>query len=163
MEADKETLLAWLQDAHAMENQAIEILKRQSERIKSYPDLQEKVPDHLEETREHAARVKECIERLGGDASTTKKSVGKFMGNAAALANSAANDEVVKDGIADYAFEQFEIASYRALIAAAEQLGEDEIRRVCEEILEEEKAMAQWLEEKLPLVTRQYLEHRVKV
>ena len=156
METRKETLIAWLRDAHAMENQAIEILEAQATRT-DHPLVADKVEEHLEQSREHAARVKECIERLGGDASIAKKGVAKFLGNAAALTNAAASDELVKNTIADYTFEHFEIASYRALAAAAEDAGEEEVRRVCEDILEEEEAMAAWLEEHLPLVTRQYL------
>ena len=34
------------------------------------------------------------------------------------------SDEVVKGGSASYAFEHFEIANYRALIGAADHLGE---------------------------------------
>lgn len=154
----KETLLEWLRDAHAMEHQAIEILENQANRIENYPELQRKVQKHLEQSRQQAEQVKGCIERLGGDTSSIKKGMGKFMGNVAALTNSAAGDEVVKNGIADYAFEHFEIASYRALIGAADALGEDEIQRVCEDILQQEEAMAQWLEEHLPQVTQDHLQ-----
>lgn len=141
-----------------MENQAIEILERQAQRT-DHPLVAGKVEEHLEQSREHAARVKECIERLGGESSTAKKGVAKFLGNAAALTNAAASDEVVKNAIADFTFEHFEIASYRALVAAAEAAGEEEVQRICEDILEQEEAMAAWLEEHLPLVTRQHLEH----
>ena len=161
MDTGKKILLEWLKDAHAMEKQAIEILKRQAERTESYPEVQSKMQEHLEQSREQAARVKECIERLGGDTSAVKEGMAKFMGNASALANSAAGDEIVKNGIADYTFEHFEMAAYRALVAAAEEVGEDEVRSVCAEILEEEKAMARWLEKHLPHLTQQYLQREV--
>ena len=158
MEADKETLLAWLQDAHAMENQAIEILKRQSGRT-DHPLVAGKVEEHLEQSREHASRLKECIERLGGDSSTAKKGAAKFLGNVAGFANAPASDELVKNAIAAYTFESLEIASYRALVAAAEDASEEEVRQVCEDILAEEEAMAEWLGEHLPLLARQHLQH----
>jgi ferritin-like metal-binding protein YciE len=41
----------WLHDAHAMEMQAIQILRNQARRIENYPDLRSKVLEHLEETR----------------------------------------------------------------------------------------------------------------
>jgi ferritin-like metal-binding protein YciE len=50
-----------------------------------------------------------------------------------------------------------EIASYRILIATAEECGDAETRRVCEENLAEEEAMAKWLEDNLSDVTRAYL------
>lgn len=158
MAATRETLIEWLKDAHAMEQQAINMLEKQADRIEQYPDLREKVRDHLEQTRHQASRVEGCIQKLGGDTSAIKEGVAKFMGSAANLVNQSAGDEVVKNGIADYAFEHFEIASYRALIGAADKLGEEEIRKTCEEILEEEEAMASWLETNLPDVTQQYLQ-----
>ncbi len=141
-----------------MEQQAINMLEKQADRLEQYPDVREKVRDHLEQSRHQASRVEGCIQKLGGDTSAIKEGVAKFMGSAANLVNQSAGDEVVKNGIADYAFEHFEIASYRALIGAADQLGEDEIRETCEEILEEEEAMASWLETNLPDVTQQYLQ-----
>jgi ferritin-like metal-binding protein YciE len=157
MAITKETLIEWLKDAHAMENHAIETLERQAERTEHYPELEAQVKNHLEESRWQAEQVKKCLKRLGSDSSTIKKGIAKFMGNMSALTNSAAGDEVVKNSIADYAFEHFEIASYRSLVAAADELGEDEVKRVCEDILRQEEAMADWLEDHLPQVTQQYL------
>lgn len=158
MAANKETLIEWLKDAHAMEEQAINMLEKQADRIEQYPEMKKKVRNHLEQSRSQAERVEECIETLGGDTSSIKEGVAKFMGSAANLVNQSAGDEVVKNGIANYAFEHFEIASYRALIAAADQLGEDKIRQTCQEILEEEEEMASWLETNLPDVTQRYLQ-----
>jgi ferritin-like metal-binding protein YciE len=63
----------------------------------------------------------------------------------------------VKGAIASYTFEHLEIAAYRSLIGAAEELGDAETARVCSEILRQEEAMAGWLEQHLPELTRQYL------
>jgi ferritin-like metal-binding protein YciE len=52
---------------------------------------------------------------------------------------------------------RFEMANYRVLIAAAEACGETEIKRLCEESLREEEAMATWLDQQIPMVTRRYL------
>ena len=66
-------------------------------------------------------------------------------------------DEVVKGSLASYTFEHMEIGSYRILIATAEEAGEAETARVCEEILREEQAMADWLEDNMPMVTHAFL------
>lgn len=158
METKEKTLLSWLKDAHAMEKAAIDILESQEGRMEHYPMLDEKVSEHLETSRRQAERVKGCIKRLGGDTSVIKQGIAKFMGNVGALTNAGAPDEAVKNGIANYTVEHFEIASYRALVAAAEEAGDDETRRVCEEILQEEEAMAEWLEQNLPQVTQEYLQ-----
>jgi ferritin-like metal-binding protein YciE len=157
MEVTKETLIEWLRDAHAMEHQAIEMLERQSSRVEHYPELKAQIQSHLVESRWQADQVEKCLERLGSDSSMIKEGIGKFMGNVGALTNSAAGDEVVKNSIADYAFEHFEMACYRSLVAAADELGENEVKRVCQDILEQEEAMADWMQEYLPEVTQQYL------
>lgn len=158
MEATNETLLAWLNDAHAMEQQSIDMLEKQVDRLEHYPDLQNAVRSHLETTRTQANRLETAIEKLGGETSTIKQGVAKFMGTVANIVNQSAGDEVVKSGIADYAFEQFEIASYRSLVAAADHAGKDEIRQICEDNLQEEEEMAGWLETNLSDVTQQYLQ-----
>ena len=67
-------------------------------------------------------------------------------------------DEVVKGAMAGYVFENLEIATYTVLIEAAEVAGELETVEVCRSIIKEEVAMAEWLKEHLPEVTRAFLE-----
>jgi ferritin-like metal-binding protein YciE len=159
MAVSRENLTAWLRDAHAMENQAIEILEKQANRLEHYPELRARVRTHLEETHRQAERVERCLHQLGTDTSALKTAAGKMIGTAQQLSGLFASDEVLKSGIADYAFEHYEIASYKMLIAAAGEAGEPEVRRTLEENLREEEAMAEWLSQHLPEVTRQYL-HR---
>ena len=67
------------------------------------------------------------------------------------------SDEVMKGILTSYAFEHFEVASYRILVAAAEAVGAAETARVCEAICREEEAMASWLADHIPGVTQTYL------
>jgi ferritin-like metal-binding protein YciE len=101
--------------------------------------------------------VQECIERLGGDTSTLKSATAKVSGTLQGKSTGAAEDELVKNAISDYAGEQFEAASYRALIAAAEELGDQETVRACQEKLREDEEMARWLEQQLPTVTQEFV------
>ena len=66
-------------------------------------------------------------------------------------------DEVIRATMSAYTFEHSEIATYRVLIAAADELGDMEARHVFTRILEEERAMADWLETYLEAVTSLYL------
>jgi ferritin-like metal-binding protein YciE len=159
MAVSRENLTAWLRDAYAMENQAIEILEKQVSRLEHYPELRAKVRSHLEESHRQAERVERCLHQLGTDTSGLKTALGKMVGTAQQLSGLFASDEVLKSGIADYAFEHYEIASYKTLIAAAGEAGEHQVARILEENLREEEAMAAWLAQHLPEVTRQYL-HR---
>ena len=159
MAVSRENLTAWLRDAYAMENQAIEILEKQVSRLEHYPELRAKVSAHLDESHRHAERVESCLHQLGTDTSGLKTAIGKMVGTAQHLSGLFASDEVLKSGIADYAFEHYEIASYKMLIAAAAEAGEDQVGHILEENLREEEEMAAWLSWHLPEVTRQYL-HR---
>ena len=67
------------------------------------------------------------------------------------------SDEVLKGTIASYAFEAMEIASYEILISTARLIGDAETTRVCERILREEDAMAAWLREHIPQLTKVFL------
>lgn len=155
--SSSEHLLDWLRDAHAMEQQAEKMLEAQASRLENYPALQARIRRHLEETRRQATLIRGCIERHGSSTSGFKDAGGKLMAMMQGLGGSMAADEVIKGSMASYAFEQFEISAYVALIAASEACGDTQTRSVCEEILAEEKAMADWLAAALPETVRTYL------
>jgi ferritin-like metal-binding protein YciE len=133
MAVSRDNLTAWLRDAHAMENQAIEILEKQASRLEHYPELRARVRTHLDESHRQAERVEHCLHQLGTDTSAMKTAAGKIIGTAQQLSGLFASDEVLKSGIADYAFAHYEIASYKMLIAAAAEAGESEVQRRLEE------------------------------
>lgn len=151
------TLLDWLRDAHAMERQAEQMLTGMAQRIENYPQLKAQVERHIEETRNHANLVQQCVERHGGGISKVKDIAGKLIGLGQALSGLFVSDEIVKGALVGYSFEHMEIASYEILIAAADEAGDIETKRVCEGILQQEKAMASWLEQHLPELTREFL------
>jgi ferritin-like metal-binding protein YciE len=157
MASAKERLLQWLRDAHAMEEQAEGMLSSQAKRLENYPELRSKIENHLQQTRSHAERVQNCIERQGSSTSAIKDMTGKVVAVGQGLSGLFVGDEVVKGSLADYTFEHMEIASYKMLIAAADEVGDSETKRVCQDILREEEEMAAWLEKNLPSLTKQYL------
>lgn len=160
MANSKDTLVDWLRDAYAMESQAVEMLERQADRIKSYPEILAKVQEHIQVSNRQADRLKQCLQRLGSDTSAIKTGIAMLMGNAQSLSGIVVGDEIVKASVFNYAFEHFEIANYRALIAGAESVGEPEIARLLQQSLDEELEMAGWLEQRLPQVTKTYLERK---
>lgn len=153
----EDNLMDWLRDAHAMEEQAEKMLSTTAERLEHYPELKARIEQHLEETRRQAQLVRSCIERRGGDTSAIKDAGAKMMAMAQGMSGMFVSDEVVKASLASYAFEHMEIASYRALIAAATVCGDMETKRICEEILPQEEAMANWLAERLPATVQTFL------
>jgi ferritin-like metal-binding protein YciE len=154
----QEHLLAWLRDAHSMEEQAETMLTSQISRLKHYPDLRRKLEEHLEETRRQAGLVNDCIKRLGGDSSAVKDTMGKMVAFGQGLSGLFVDDEVIKGTLASYTFEQMEIASYTILIAAAEACGDTTTAAICSRILKEEEAMAKWLATQTPNLVRAFLQ-----
>ncbi|WP_165217456.1 ferritin-like domain-containing protein [Affinirhizobium pseudoryzae] len=149
--------LAWLRDAHAMEVQAISQLRSQIGRIESYPDLKARLHQHLGETEEQERALKALLDRTPQGHSALKDITSRLSAAAQGVGTLFSAAEVVKASMAAYAFEHTEIATYKVLIAAADELGDQEARQVFEQILAQEIAMANWLEEQIDTVTRLYL------
>ncbi|WP_313305056.1 ferritin-like domain-containing protein [Stutzerimonas balearica] len=152
-----ERLIEWLRDAHAMEAQAETMLNKQASRIENYPDLKARIEQHIVETQNQAKLIEGCLRRYDKSYSGFKDMGGKMMAMGQAMGGMMVNDEIVKGAQMGYVFENLEIASYTILIAAAQAVGDTETRQVCERILEEEVAMAEWLRQHLPQLTQAYL------
>jgi len=136
---------------------AVTMLSNLAGRIENYPELKARIEQHVEETRRQSSLIEQCLQSLGSDSSMLKDAGTKLMGLGQGLSGIFTSDEVAKGVLATYAFEHMEIASYRMLIGAAKQVGEPEVQRVCEEILQEELAMAGWLEDNLDTITQKFL------
>lgn len=158
MDSSHDQIITWLRDAHAMERNMESVLSRHLRDAQDYPAVREQLEKHLNETRDHARRLEGALESLGATASTAKDLAAGLMGALQAMSTSVLPDEPVKNALAEYAMEHLEIATYSALIAAAEAAGLMDVSHVCSDILREETAMALWLEDQIPQITRMYLE-----
>lgn len=154
----QKSVIDWLKDAHAMEMGGVTTLSDHAAAARDYPEVQAKLGEHAEATRRHAELLEGRLERLGEGPSSLKEAVGAVFSKVAGVANLPASDTVVKNALGDFAAENFEIASYRSLVAAAEAVGDGETVSVCEQILRDEEAMAGWLEAQIPVITRQFLD-----
>jgi ferritin-like metal-binding protein YciE len=152
-----EHFLDWLRDAHAMEQQSEKILEGLIKRLEHYPKLKAQLALHLEETLGQQQLLKGCLERLGSSPSLMKDVSGKIVAFGQTVSGMFVEDEVVKGAMSTYIFEHMEISSYTILIAAAKASGDIETQRVCELILAQEIAMADWLRDNLPELTFDYV------
>jgi ferritin-like metal-binding protein YciE len=157
MTDSQERLAQWLRDAHAMEEQAETMLSGQIRRLENYPELRDRMKMHLEETKQQAKRLEQCLDRMGEGSSALKDAGGKIVAMGQSISGMFAGDEVMKGSLASYTFEHMEIASYKMLIAAAGEVGDAEAQRACEQNLREEQAMADWLENNLATITTEFL------
>ncbi|MFN8475185.1 MAG: ferritin-like domain-containing protein [Anaerolineae bacterium] len=158
--AHEELLNAWLKDAYSMEMGLVPILKQHADDAKDLPEVRRRDEQHVEETKRHAEMVKACIERRGDNVSSVKTAIGGMVGTVQSVATAPFGDEPVKNSLSDYAAENFEVASYRALVAAAEQLGDNQTAQVCRQIMQEDMAMAQWIEQHMSTVVNYELQKK---
>ena len=152
------TLVAWLRDAHAMERATVDTLDHLAERLhRPYPELAARFRQHWQETLGQVERIEKCLKDLRSDTSTFKDLRSRFIGIAQAYAVEVLPDELVKDCLAAYASTHFQIATYISLGAAARKLEEPAIVQMCEENLQQERAMASWLEQQIPEAALDFL------
>ena len=150
-------LVTGLKNAHAMENQALSIMKPQLNRLQHYPDLSQRLEAHIAETETQIGRLNEVLDALGEDSSSMKDAFLSAAGSMAALGHVTAGDEVLKNSFANLAFENYEIAAYISLVTAARASGESHAVPLLEQSLEEERRMAEWVAEHIPSVTETFI------
>ena len=148
----------WLKDAHAMEGASIDSLSKQMEYLDDYPELKAKWREQIDLTRQQQRRIDEQLRAMGEDASTVRDAMTRMAGRVQAVLAGASPDEVVKQATNALAYENWEIANYRALAAAAEREGEHSMRSVFEEMANEKIDMMNWLVDALPAITQRYLD-----
>jgi ferritin-like metal-binding protein YciE len=135
-----------------METQARELMQRQSERLDDCPEVKAKVTAHLGETNEQLKRLEQCLEACGENTSSLKDTAQSVMANAMAMAG----HEILKNTFANNAFENFEIAAYKSLLALCDQAGVDSARAPLETSLKEEERMAEWMVSNVEKITLEY-------
>lgn len=157
-EETRDTFIAGLRNAHAMENQALSVIDAQLGRLESYPEMVTLLQQHRRETEGQIARLDQIFEGLGESASTFKDTAMSMMGSMQAMSHALAGDEVLKNHIADYMFEHFEIAAYTSLITMAEAMGHNAVLPLLQQSLAEEQRFQQQLIDSLPGVTQKFLQ-----
>src|SRR3954466_6511506 len=112
----QEQFILWLGDAHAMEVGIVTTLEKHIADAKGLPKVRAALAKHLGETKRHATAMKKALTSLGGTHPAVREGISKAANLAAGLMTSAAADTIVKNAIADFATEHFEIACYSFLI-----------------------------------------------
>ncbi len=146
-----------LKNTHALEMQALQIMERQVGRLERYPEMEQALRRHIEETHGQRDRLQEALQALGDSPSTIKESVLGLVGNVMAIGHTPAQDEILKNSYANHAFENFEIAAYTSLLAIGEAAGERNLSGF-QQSLKEEETMAQTVRDLIVPTTRRYVE-----
>src|SRR4029079_3823646 len=139
--------LQGLQDIYYAENQILKSLPKLIEKATNR-DLTKGLRDHLEETKRQVERLDQVFKKLGEEPQGVKcPAIDGLISEADELAGEVADKEVLDAAIvgAAQSVEHYEIALYGTLIAWAESLGHDDIIRLLNTNLNEEKAAAKKL------------------
>jgi ferritin-like metal-binding protein YciE len=128
-----------------------------------------RLQEHLKETRDHSRRVKKRIKELGGKAEEVSlpgpEAVSEVATGAANLANRAVAaakgpmhalrgtgeaEKLLKNAKTHYWNEFEEIATYYAIEALAEKVGDKETHSLARSIRRDEERMARFVEKQIP-------------
>jgi ferritin-like metal-binding protein YciE len=150
--------LGWLRDAHAMEKQALILIDTQIRRMGGFPEMRERLQKHRTETEVQLSQIEKLLAQHGSRASMAKDVAVSAMTGSQALGGLFMGDAPVKGAQTAFTFENYEIATYRSLIAAAELCRDTAAIPVLERILDEEMRMADWLEGHLDQMARRFLQ-----
>ncbi len=139
-----EELVAYLQDAHAMEEKSLQTLQA-AVAVAGDPQLESLYQGHVMETRRHLELLKERL-----DAHESSRSLLKDLGGRLAAVGVGAGLVVQPDTPAKllavaYGFEHFEIASYELLKRVAERADDHDTVEMAEKILVNERQAAEKL------------------
>jgi ferritin-like metal-binding protein YciE len=145
-----------LDNAHAIEKDLEQKLEREIDDADSFPEIQAKYRQHLAETKRHLEVLKQLLNKYDSSPSKLKSGFASMAGAVKDAVGGMHEDKPLKDLISNYAMEHAEIGAYKSLVISAKQLGDHEAADRLGEILDEEKEMADWLQERIPDVTRHY-------
>jgi ferritin-like metal-binding protein YciE len=134
-------LVKYLADAHAIESQAEQLLKR-GQKIAGDEQLATLYDEHLDETRGQQVRIEERLAAHGSSPSTLKDAAMRIGALNWGAFFQAQPDTPGKLCAFAYAFEHLEIGGQEQLLRVARRAGDDETVRVVEGILAEERSMA---------------------
>lgn len=141
-----EQLTKYLSDAHAIEEQALQQLRKAPE-VAGEPGLEEALRRHRRETEGHEERVRALLEERGASLSGAKDAVMRAGGSGFVLFARAQADTPGKLASHALSYEALEWASYDLLSRTAERAGEPGVAEVARSIRDEERTMMERLEE----------------
>jgi ferritin-like metal-binding protein YciE len=135
-------LLHGLKDIYYAENQIIKALPKLIDKATNR-DLTKGLKDHLEETKNQVTRLDQVFKKLGKEPQGVRcPAIDGLIGEADEVAGEVADKDVLDAAIigSAQAVEHYEMARYGTLIAWAESAGHDDIVRLLNTNLNEEKA-----------------------
>jgi ferritin-like metal-binding protein YciE len=141
-EDPSQQVVKYLADAHAVEGQAEELLKR-AVKIGGDPELIAGYREHLEETRDHARLVAERLDALDASPSALKNAALRLGALQLGAFFQAQPDTPGKLAAFAYAFEHLEVAGYEQLRVVARTAADAATESLADRILTDERRAAE--------------------
>jgi len=163
MNKDQQKVVQYLNEAHATEHALVRVLQSQLAMTPRGSD-RTGLEKHLEETRDHAARVGDRLEALGQGSNPLMAVVGlaeTAVGQALALGKtpidmlrgSGGEEKILKNAKDACATEALEIATYLAIERLARDLDDEKTAKLAASIRADEERMLKRVREELPALT----------
>jgi ferritin-like metal-binding protein YciE len=150
-------LVQYLNEAYGKEKE-LEVALQAHIRMTTRAPYKRRLQQHLGETKSHGRRLEQRIRRLGGDPQTLQRLAGQataaFKGPLHALRGSGEEEKLLKNAKTEYSEEAEEIATYTAIEAFAENVGDRESAKLAKEIRRDEERMARYLERLIPQLSK---------
>ena len=165
-------LIQYLNEAHGTEMR-LETALQAHISMATQPRYRKRLKEHLTETRRHGREVKARIKRLGGTAETLSTPGPEVVANAAqallggaqkvvalaqgplhAVCGTGEEEKQLKNAKTEYASEAEEIATYTAIEALAEAVGDRETQQLARNIRRDEERMRSFLEREIPRLAK---------
>jgi ferritin-like metal-binding protein YciE len=145
--ADLQTqLIKHIDEAHALEQTVARMLDGLISSADD-PEVIDRLEHHKLETQQHESTMRRRLEAHGAQPSMVRQAAGMLealMKMPLDLVRGERSGRTARDA---YTTEHLEIASYELLRRVAERAGDEETAVACREILEQERAMATYIEE----------------
>ena len=150
-------LVQYLNEAYAKEKELETALSAHIEMTDRAP-YKKRLKEHLKETKAHARKLEQRIKKLGGSPQGTQAIVGKataaVKGTVHMFRGSGPEEKLLKNAKTEYSEEAEEIATYTAIEAFADAVGDKETAKLAREIRREEERMASYLERLIPQLAK---------
>lgn len=139
-------LIKALDEAYAMEKQ-VELLLHSMIRTTGDPSLSSSMETHLEETKQHAERLRTCLEAHGESPSKVREATTMTAGAMKAPLDMARGEKGMRNARDGFATEHMEIAAYRLIEELAKKAGDEQALAVAQQNARDEERMAKRIAE----------------
>jgi ferritin-like metal-binding protein YciE len=142
----KAQLIKHIDEAHAMEQNVLRMLDGMIQTTDD-PEIIDQLEHHKMETQRHSDLMEQRLQAHDASPSMVKQAGGILQALAKMPLDMVRGEKAGRNARDGYATEHLEIASYELLKRIAQKAGDEATANACEEIIKDERAMAEKIEQ----------------